>query len=822
MPQILTPNRFFNVKDRFGARGNDSSDDTARIQLAFDEHASATGTPVLTEAWASGVYFPLPSARYLITSPITIKAGQRAWAETIGTIINYAGSDAEAGAFRIVGDTNGYSNDVIFDHLSIYTNAGSGIYCGADYDFAKVIRDNAGTWTDQTTPAAQVYDATFACFAGANDWLYVGSATTFATFVAIFSTLCVNAVFEADYWNGTTWTDLTLTLQSTLGGRDIQLYWNIPGDWAQTNAEAFSSGNFDPPDSTNRYYVRIRYTTAGADATQQCYVAGWGSTQPLGLKVRDCLFSTAKTSMQLMKAYIQDAEILGNQWRSGGADLVFGRGNHATINYNRGETGFRSGGAEHAAFIRWLGGDVHCRYNHVEHGGPATPYHLGGMRGSIFGEWSEMTSYTNDTAAILDLADYKQLEFAPSASNVKLYVNFSKGVRVSTLAADGDARATEFGVVLRSISEDPNTSLYADFAAVKYQGEVHDPRITIRRSYSTVNQWHVNEIMSPRTGNLIRNGDFVDGLGDSAGSTNITITIESGATITATVEDSPRGGKRLKLAMTANTLGTGKVATVRMSVGTLASFYSDKPGWFSFRATTSIAYDLPTGRPVVLVGNPDGGVDYCRSGGGGVTRAPLTLASGDNLDLRWYGTSTVPQDLYIEDVCYVIGREDDGMPNVFTDIRNPAGITLVQSIVVLGGDVTNDNGTPDTIADVTGLSFPVSSGLTYEFRFVIPFTSAADTTGSRWSVNGPASPTLLNYVSKYTLTTGSFTERSESAYDQPSAANATSVAAGSVAIIEGTIKPSANGTVIARFASEVGSSAVVAKAGAFVRWGRVA
>jgi len=51
-------------------------------------------------------------------------------------------------------------------------------------------------------------------------------------------------------------------------------------------------------------------------------------------------------------------------------------------------------------------------------------------------------------------------------------------------------------------------------------------------------------------------------------------------------------------------------------------------------------------------------------------------------------------------------------------------------------------------------------------------------------------------------------------YDLPAASNATSATtAGNIAIVEGFIQPSANGTVIARFASEIASSAIVAKAG---------
>lgn len=140
--------------------------------------------------------------------------------------------------------------------------------------------------------------------------------------------------------------------------------------------------------------------------------------------------------------------------------------------------------------------------------------------------------------------------------------------------------------------------------------------------------------------------------------------------------------------------------------------------------------------------------------------------------------------------------------------------------VVLASDVTNSNATANTMADVTGLSFAVTAGETYWFEFVIAYTAAATTTGSRWAINGPASPTALSYRSEYTLAATTTTVNSATAYNIPAASNATSLTTGNVATIWGTIKPSANGTVIARFASEVASSAIVAKAGSILRWMR--
>lgn len=145
------------------------------------------------------------------------------------------------------------------------------------------------------------------------------------------------------------------------------------------------------------------------------------------------------------------------------------------------------------------------------------------------------------------------------------------------------------------------------------------------------------------------------------------------------------------------------------------------------------------------------------------------------------------------------------------------------SVSVLGSDVTNNNAVANTIQDVTGLSFSVVAGGIYHFDFTIIYTAAATTTGSRWSISGPSSPTGLAYVSEYSLTTTTSTRNANlTAYDLPASSNATSGTTGpsNIARIYGHIQPSSNGTVIARFASEVAGSAIVAKAGSIVRYMR--
>lgn len=150
--------------------------------------------------------------------------------------------------------------------------------------------------------------------------------------------------------------------------------------------------------------------------------------------------------------------------------------------------------------------------------------------------------------------------------------------------------------------------------------------------------------------------------------------------------------------------------------------------------------------------------------------------------------------------------------------QGSAAINSSLTAVVLASDVVNNNATLNTIANVTGLSFPVTAGHTYSFEFRIPYTAAATTTGSRWSINGPAT-SFLCFASEYSLAATTTTRNANViTYDLPAASNATSAGttSGNMAFIWGVITPSADGDVIARFASEVANSAITAKAGAVV------
>jgi len=151
--------------------------------------------------------------------------------------------------------------------------------------------------------------------------------------------------------------------------------------------------------------------------------------------------------------------------------------------------------------------------------------------------------------------------------------------------------------------------------------------------------------------------------------------------------------------------------------------------------------------------------------------------------------------------------------NQIVDLRT-VNTAAGPKLVTLGADVINNNATADTLQDVTGLSFPVLAGSTYEFEFVIPYDSADATAGSRWALNGPA----LTFMVAATVHNNSQLQAatvSLTAYNT-GVLTGTSNLTGNAATIKGTITCSAAGNVIARFASEIASSAITAKAGAYV------
>lgn len=138
-----------------------------------------------------------------------------------------------------------------------------------------------------------------------------------------------------------------------------------------------------------------------------------------------------------------------------------------------------------------------------------------------------------------------------------------------------------------------------------------------------------------------------------------------------------------------------------------------------------------------------------------------------------------------------------------------------KTIVELSSDVSTTLG---TYSDVTGLSFAVTSGVVYRFRFVYYYDVPATGTGILVGLNGPATPTRFRYA-RYGFTGAAIAvHETRIAYDGESALASSAGTTDNFLTIEGLIKPSTSGTLQARFGTETPGQTVTVKIGSYVEY----
>lgn len=165
---------------------------------------------------------------------------------------------------------------------------------------------------------------------------------------------------------------------------------------------------------------------------------------------------------------------------------------------------------------------------------------------------------------------------------------------------------------------------------------------------------------------------------------------------------------------------------------------------------------------------------------------------------------------------YLVYEKDSG----FVGLSLSGVVGSVQSVSI-SSNVVNNNAVANTMQDVTGLGFDVLAGKTYWFKFIIPYSVAVATTGSRWGVKSTTGTADgLTMFSEYSLTSTTTTKNENvQAFDSPASCNASSASlANNLCIMEGKITPTADGFFGARFASEVSGSAVTALAGSICHY----
>ncbi len=124
------------------------------------------------------------------------------------------------------------------------------------------------------------------------------------------------------------------------------------------------------------------------------------------------------------------------------------------------------------------------------------------------------------------------------------------------------------------------------------------------------------------------------------------------------------------------------------------------------------------------------------------------------------------------------------------------------------------------LANATSLSFAVVAGKVYKFKFNVMYTSAATTTGLRLGLTYPAATSasaIANFTAGADGTAALFSGVINASGDSVQSTNAAAVTPAIMfSTVEGTIMPTAAGTVQLQAATELLASNVVIKAGSFV------
>ena len=151
--------------------------------------------------------------------------------------------------------------------------------------------------------------------------------------------------------------------------------------------------------------------------------------------------------------------------------------------------------------------------------------------------------------------------------------------------------------------------------------------------------------------------------------------------------------------------------------------------------------------------------------------------------------------------------------NNVDDITIDTSSVGIPTMVKLGSDVSTSS--TACCVDATGLSFSISSGKLYHFKFLVRWDSTNVNRGIGLTLNGPTT-TFLNYDVIYPTTRTAGVIHNNNAYNLDITTGTTpGIGASpitSLAIVEGLIQPSADGTLIVRFQADNAAAPVTIRA----------
>lgn len=144
----------------------------------------------------------------------------------------------------------------------------------------------------------------------------------------------------------------------------------------------------------------------------------------------------------------------------------------------------------------------------------------------------------------------------------------------------------------------------------------------------------------------------------------------------------------------------------------------------------------------------------------------------------------------------VDNTEFDSLDGVTSDIQAQINSKIVPTIVRLNSDVSTN--ATSCCVDATGLSFGVSSGKVYHFKFLVRWNTTDTVRGIGLTLNGPTT-TFLTYDVIYPFDPDDGRIHGRNSYNSATPEVRSPALTNNLGIIEGLIQPSSDGTLIVRF-----------------------